>query len=533
MIVSEAPPINSGVARVTEEICKRLRSRGHTIDIVSSNNIPRIELGEVRLSSMLWNGIGPVLQRLKQYDLVHIHGSVPTFSDVALVFAALMRILGGPAIVYTHHCDIELPGKELICAPYNFTHRALARLADHVVVSTPSYANLFTPFVPADRIGVIPWGVNAAQDIYPKSERFHILFVGQMRPYKGLEVLLRAFQRINNATLTVIGSGHRAEYYRAFVEQLGLNDVRFLGKVSEEELRQAYAEAHVVVLPSISKIEAFGLVLLEGMAHGCVPIASRLPGLLDVVDTVGYTFTPGDDRELTSILTMLQDSPDTISRLSQAARWRASHFSWDTTALAYEQLFLALKEGRKNSYAEWDQRYNYAHSINNAERHLWPTLPATRTVSHLPHIPRTIRMMFDDVVKDFQASYASLMLWDLAADCLVLAMHKGLDDVLIGLSVPIKESVAGWVAKEGKPLFVDEAHMLQEIRPYISKPEISSALSVPIKHDEVLLGVLNLARSSPEDPYTSTDLHRLTITLQSWHLPRERAIGYSSITSEA
>ena len=89
VIITEAPPIMSGVARVGEELALRLRAAGHAVDLLSSNEIPRIALGELRLSSMLWKGFGPAFLRLREYDVIHIHGPAPTFSDVALLFAAL------------------------------------------------------------------------------------------------------------------------------------------------------------------------------------------------------------------------------------------------------------------------------------------------------------------------------------------------------------------------------------------------------------------------------------------------------------
>jgi glycosyltransferase involved in cell wall biosynthesis len=101
VIISEAPPIRSGVARVCEEINQRLRSAGHTVDTLSSLDIPRVQLGEVRLSSMVWRGFTDLLPRLREYDLIHIHGPAPTFSDMALLLAWLKQRSGGPPIVYT------------------------------------------------------------------------------------------------------------------------------------------------------------------------------------------------------------------------------------------------------------------------------------------------------------------------------------------------------------------------------------------------------------------------------------------------
>src|SRR5437870_2584926 len=141
MLVSEAPPIKSGIARVAGKLTEGLRERGITLDVLSANEIARWTFKEVRLSSLALRW--PEIQRhLGEYDILHVHGTVPTFSDAGLVLGRLgsrhaQRNLG---IVYTHHADIDIAGLELPVSVYNALHYQLLRLADHVVTSTPSYA---------------------------------------------------------------------------------------------------------------------------------------------------------------------------------------------------------------------------------------------------------------------------------------------------------------------------------------------------------------------------------------------------------
>ncbi len=232
-------------------------------------------------------------------------------------------------------------------------HRTLARLADHVVVYTPSYAESFAPFLPPGKISIIPGGSGKRRPVVPKPAGFKILFVGQMRSYKGLEVLLRAFRHLDGAQLTIVGTGHRESYYRELVDKLGLEHTHFLGKASEADVNTAYTAAHVLVLPSLTRAEAFGLVLLEGMAAGCVPIASLLPGVKDVVGNVGYTFEPGDDAALAATLTSLQHNRSTLERLSAAGRHWAAQFSWDLMVRGYNQLYTALARNEPDPAMNW------------------------------------------------------------------------------------------------------------------------------------------------------------------------------------
>lgn len=504
VVISEAPPITSGVARVCDEITSRLRAAGHRVDIISSANIPRMELGEVRLSSMVWRGFGQVYQRLHEYDVIHVHGPTPTFSDTALLLAALGRRRGGPAIVYTHHCEIELPGKELLCAPYNIMHRLLARLADHVVVSTPGYADSFAAFVPKAQVSVIPWGVNITAPVAPKPAGLNVLFVGQLRPYKGLDVLLRAMRRVEGATLTVVGNGHQAESYHELARELDLQNVTFLGPASDQDVRRAYEHAHVLVLPSRSRAEAFGLVLLEGMAAGCVPVASRLMGLTDVIGEVGRTFTPGDNAELAAVLNDLKGQGDGLTELgAQSRRW-AEQFSWDTAARGYEHLFVTLARQRNHVGMDWFPYTIPATSAakQNAAMHTGP-LSAVFDLHHM------LRPLFDHIVDRFGASRASLLLQPSPDAELVISAQKGLDNRLLGAHVSRHNSVAGWVVEKRQPLYISPSMVPEDVRPYLRAPSLSSALSVPILFNNEVHGVLSVARQANEHAYKPDDLPAL------------------------
>ncbi len=501
VIISEAPPITSGVARVCDEICTRLRAAGHRVDILSSADILRLELGEVRLSSMVWRGFAQVRRRMHMYDAIHIHGPAPTFSDMALLLTGLGKRRNGPAIVYTHHCEIELPGKELLCAPYNTMHRMLARLADHVVVSTPGYGDSFAAFLPASKISVIPWGVTIEAPVLPKPAGMNVLFVGQLRPYKGLDVLIRAIQRVPGAKLTIIGDGHHAKFYHDLARDLAVQDIHFLGRAADSELRHAYDQAHVLVLPSRSRAEAFGLVLLEGMAAGCVPVASRLMGLTDVVGAVGRTFTPGDDAELGAVLNSLREHSGELAELGvQARRW-TEQFSWETAARGYEHLFVALTQQRHHAGANWFPRATLAASMTQDSDAM--RAGPLSAVAGLYHI---LVPLFDQLVERFGASRASLMLQPSPQAELVIAAQKGLDHRLLGARVMRHQSIAGWVADQQQPLYISPSTVPDGMREYLRLPTLSAALSVPIMDADRVYGVLNLARQADERAYRPEEL---------------------------
>ena len=92
-------------------------------------------------------------------------------------------------------------------------------------------------------------------------EPLRVLFVGQMRSYKGVDCLLRALVGQPGVNLTLIGSGPRLADYERLARRLGGGNVRFLGHVPDEVLHRAYDGSDVIVLPSVTAAEAFGLVV--------------------------------------------------------------------------------------------------------------------------------------------------------------------------------------------------------------------------------------------------------------------------------
>jgi rhamnosyl/mannosyltransferase len=296
-------------------------------------------MGEYRFSALA--AYYPRLtQRLRQYDVINLHGPAPTRSDAFLVLSRLLS-RGGPPIVYTHHSALEIRGAERLCAVYNALHRKLSARSDKILTTSAYYAELERSPAGPD-VEVIPWGV----DVRPEPSRaraeqrpLRVLFVGQMRTYKGVEWLLPAVAGQPGIELTLVGGGAHLEDYRRLAEGLGGENIRFLGRIPDEVLHAEYDRSDVVVLPSVTRAEAFGLVTLEGMAEGCVPVVSDLPGVRDLVDGVGVVVPPRDVDALRAALLSLAADPLRLDRAGRAARRRAEGLSWTACAARYEAAF--------------------------------------------------------------------------------------------------------------------------------------------------------------------------------------------------
>ena len=116
---------------------------------------------------------------------------------------------------------------------------------------------------------------------------FLLLFVGSMdraHYFKGVPTFLRALANVPHVAALLVGDGDLRENYQRQASELGLDRrVRFAGRVDACDLPAIYRSADALVLPSETRGEAFGVVLLEAMASGKPVIATDLPGVRTVV----------------------------------------------------------------------------------------------------------------------------------------------------------------------------------------------------------------------------------------------------------
>lgn len=174
-------------------------------------------------------------------------------------------------------------------------------------------------------------------------DRFKVLFVGRLVYYKGVDVLLRAIERVKRCELVVVGRGEDSRRLQRLANELGVGDrVRFAGYVSEDRLGGLYRAADVFVLPSTTSAEAFGLSQIEAMAWGCPVVNTRLgTGVSDVsVDgRTGLSVEPGDVDSLAVALNRLGAESETRFLLGRAARSRAKAYSVEAMVQRYAGIY--------------------------------------------------------------------------------------------------------------------------------------------------------------------------------------------------
>ncbi len=343
-VASEVPPVRSGVAVAADRIARGAAGAGHDVVVRSYADAPVLVRDRFRVSTL---ALGLRRRWLRTFDLVHLHGPAPSLSDVLL----LRRAVGSVPIpvVYTHHFTVWGDGPAWLglgYRAYDRIARVLARQAAVIVTTTQSYAErVSAPGGPPVR--VIPWGVDLPPGPVERGERgpdepLRVLVLGQMRRYKGHLVALDALRSLPDVQLTLAGDGPLAREISRAAE--GVSSVRVVIGPSDDEVEALYRSHDVVLLPATNPSEAFGIVLVEGMVRGCVPVASDLPGLRDIAGPSGRLVGPGDPYSLRSTVLALASDRHELQQLSAASATRAGDLSWDRTVDAYLEVYAGAVE---------------------------------------------------------------------------------------------------------------------------------------------------------------------------------------------
>ena len=305
---------------------------GKPRSIPSSGSIARITLS-------LWLGrkIKEILAR-EQFDIIHLHEPF-----MPMLCSAVLRF-SNTVTVGTFHAASSFPGYYIGWPVSTFmVKRRNVKLSARIAVSLAAY-RYHKKFVPGE-FQIIPNGVDL--DVFKPSAKplpefadgkLNILFVGRLESRKGFNYLLHAYLRIKkekpNSRLIVVGPGKALlRRYQNFVRTRNVEDVVFVGRVSQEALPRYYSSADIFCSPATGR-ESFGIVLLEAMAMGKPIIASSIEGYRCVVTNgiEGILVPPRDDRKLAAALIRLADDPELRRKMGANGLQKAQEYCWEKIA---------------------------------------------------------------------------------------------------------------------------------------------------------------------------------------------------------
>ena len=266
----------------------------------------------------------------RKADVIHIHMPFP-LADFAML---LSRYKGKVALSW--HSDIVKQKKLLTL--YKPLLKYLLNRADVIFTATEGHID-GSDFLYEyrEKCRILPYGITVEDylniDRKPiltekltDKDSVKVFFTGRLVYYKGVDVLLKAFSKVNNCEIFIAGTGELENSLKAYAEKHNLADkVHFLGFLPDDELKQAYADCDIFVLPSVVKSEAFGIVQLEAMVYGKPVINTALPSGVPHVSLdgeTGLTVPPSNANALAKAINRLAEDKELREELGRNAAER-------------------------------------------------------------------------------------------------------------------------------------------------------------------------------------------------------------------
>ena len=349
--------VGTGRLGITNQVLSLSRDRrlepfdyeGHTVHRVPLNF-------EVASNAVSVQAIGKLARMAAEADVVHYHFPWP-FMDLAHFIARIDK----PTVV-TYHSDIVR--QKVLLQLYRPLMNRFLDSVDTIVATSPNYlASSAVLDRYRDKTRVITFGLDKSS--YPEPDQARLdhwrarvgpkffLFVGVLRYYKGLHILLDAVAG-TDYPVVIVGAGPIEAELKAHAERLGLKRVQFVGAVDDLDKAALLKLCYAVAFPSHLRSEAFGISLLEGAMYGKPMISSEIgtgTTYINVHGETGLVVPPSDHEALRAAMTRLWHDPQMAQEMGQRAEARywqlfTSAQMADNYARLYQELVARRAEVR-------------------------------------------------------------------------------------------------------------------------------------------------------------------------------------------
>ncbi|MBI4043476.1 MAG: glycosyltransferase family 4 protein [Candidatus Diapherotrites archaeon] len=356
-------PCKGGIESVTLNLCRQLKKKGHSVEVVCLNKCPHgtsslppeetiegIVVHRVPFLDLKWYKCPfHVMEKIpRDADIVHVHG-LGFFSDL---LAWNRKRFSGKLVLSTHGGIFHSNSSVFKQMYFNFIARRTLRAFDKVIAVSEHDGTLFKRIIPVEKMIVIENGVDVAQ-FNPNHERDEdaFLFVGRFSENKRVELLvetlLEALPQEPKIKLWLAGIdwNEALKHLRERVRALGIQrSVEFFEKPSNEKLKTLYERAGHFV--SASAYEGFGLSLVEGMGAGCIAIVQGIESFERILDHEknGFLVDYSNPEQVAHEWVRIRDlDRKNKEGLRVEARRRALEFDWSKKVGEFEQVYMEVK----------------------------------------------------------------------------------------------------------------------------------------------------------------------------------------------
>jgi glycosyltransferase involved in cell wall biosynthesis len=227
---------------------------------------------------------------------------------------------------------------------------------DRIVATSPNYlatSDVLGKF--ANKVVVIPIGLDKATYPALMPDRLQywrdkvgckfFLFVGVIRYYKGLHILLEAAKG-TNCHIVIVGAGPIEQELKIKATELGFHNIHFLGFLPDEDKVALLELCYGMVFPSHLRSEAFGISLLEGAMYGKPMISCEIgtgTTFINIADETGLVVPPSDPLALRQAMRYLWEHPEEAAEMGRRAEDRYwKYFTGNQMVMSYVDLYKNL-----------------------------------------------------------------------------------------------------------------------------------------------------------------------------------------------
>jgi len=365
------PDSVGGIEQVIFQLCESGAQHGidgQVLTLSADPTPPVVQLGQHEVhrakldiqfasTGFSWSVFKQFRELAAEADVVNYHFPWP-FMDLVHFASAMNK----PSVV-TYHSDI-IRQKHLLKLYRPLMNRFLAS-ADRIVAASPNYlhtSDVLQQF--QDKTRVIPYGLNKSGYPQPETERMNrwrqqlgdkfFLFVGVMRYYKGLHILLEALKDVDYPVV-IVGAGPLELELHGQAQALGLRNIHFLGRLGDEDKVALLQLSYAIVFPSHLRSEAFGISLLEGAMYGKPMISSEIgtgTSYINIHNETGLVVPPSHPQAFREAMRTLWEDPVRAAAMGVKAEARYRQlFTADDMGRKWTALYQELLEEKNLSYA--------------------------------------------------------------------------------------------------------------------------------------------------------------------------------------
>ncbi|MDN0119853.1 glycosyltransferase family 4 protein [Yersinia frederiksenii] len=281
----------------------------------------------------------------QQADIIHYHFPFP-FMDMLHFLSGIKK----PTVV-SYHSDI-VKQKNILKLYAPLMNKFLGDVS-HIVAASPNYVTTSITLKKFSRkVSVIPYGLDEKSYPLPEADRLEFwknkfcsrffLFIGAFRYYKGLHILIEAAKN-STFPIVIVGAGPIEAELKRQVKELKIENIYFIGAVSDEDKTALLTLCYAVVFPSHLRSEAFGITLLEGAMYGKPLISSEIgtgTTFINIDQQTGLVVPPSDPIALRTAMDQLWDNIELSEEFGRNARNRyLENFTSEKMVSSYIDLY--------------------------------------------------------------------------------------------------------------------------------------------------------------------------------------------------